>query len=73
MASSTPSFDEDGGPIERIASSQTVVGLFSGHSSLLTAAGSMVGADDEMLGGQRGLAKNSGVNGTEGSNIPSGI
>ena len=71
MESLTPPFDEAGGPIGRIASSPTAVGLFSGHSSLLTVARSKTGATDEMLGGQRGLAKNSGVNGTEGSDIPS--
>ena len=64
MASSTPPSDEAGGPIGRIASSSAAVGLFSGHSSLLTVAGSRAGAADEMLGGQWGLAKNSGVNGT---------
>ena len=73
MASSTLSPDEAGGPIERVASSLAAVGLFSEHSSLLTAAGSGAGATDEMLGGQRGLAKNSGVNRTKGSGIQFGI
>ena len=52
MASSTPPSDEAGEPIERIASSPTVFGLFSGHSSLLTTVGSRAGAADEMLRGQ---------------------
>ena len=47
--------------------------LLSGHSSLLTVAGSGAGTIDEVLRGQRGLEKNSRVNGTEGSVIPSGI
>ena len=70
MASSTPSFDEAGGPIGRVAFSPAAVGLIFGHSSLLTTVGSGAGAADEMLGRKRGLAKNSGVNGTEGSDIP---
>ena len=73
MASSTPSTDEVGGPIGRIASSPATIGLFSGHPSLLTTAGSRTGVADEMLWGQRGLAKNSGVNRTEGFGIPSRI
>ena len=70
MASSTPPSDKAGGPIERVASSPTAVELFFGHCSLLTAVGSGARAADEILGGQRGLVKNSGVNGTEGSDIP---
>ena len=73
MAFSIPLPDEADGPIRRFASSLAAVGLVSGCYSLLPIAGSRDGEADEMLGGQRGLAKNSGVSGTEGSVIPSGI
>ena len=65
MAFTIPPPDEAVGPIERFASSPTVVGLVSGCSSSLPTAGSRAGAADEMLGGQQGLAKNSGVSRTE--------
>ena len=61
------------GPIGRTASYPAAVGLLSRCSSLLPATVSRAGAVDETLGGQRGLAKNYRVSGTEGSDIPSGI
>ena len=71
MASSILLLDEAGVPIGRFASSPTAVGLVS--SSSLPTVGSRAGSADEMLGGQRGLVKNSRVSGSEGSSIPSGI
>ena len=73
MAFLIPPPEEAGGSIGRFASSPTAVGLVSGCSSSMPTAGSRAGAADEMLGGQRGLAKNSGVSGNEGSDIPYGI
>ena len=73
MEFSIPPPGEAGGPIRRFASSPAAVGLVSESFFFMPTTTSRAGAADEMLEGQRGLVKNSGVSGIEGFGIPFGI